>query len=120
MPVLTKKEGAVRKRDAKAAAKEEEKKEEEEQDVALDERGNPILVNPDFENPVIVHFETPGKDGDSFKVNWKEIENEVRQKFPNLKIVYSRADQFQGDLAISSHKLKQGQLEKLVSTQIKV
>ena len=78
MPLLAKKEGAARKRDAKAAAKEEEKKEEEDQEIALDEKGNAILVNADFENPVIVHFETPGKEGDSFKVNWKEIENEVR------------------------------------------
>lgn len=40
----------------------------------MDEKGNPILVNADFVDPVIVHFKTQGKDGDSFKVNWKEIE----------------------------------------------
>lgn len=121
---MTKKgEDVQRKRDAKAAGKksnEEEKGEEVDEPVQLDERGNPILVNADFENPIIVHFKTEGKDGDSFKVNWKEVENEVRQKFPTLKIVYSRADQFQGDLAISSHKLKQANLEKLTSSSLKI
>ena len=46
-----------KKRDTKAAGKEEEKKKkqegakEEESDVELDEKGNPVLINADFENP---------------------------------------------------------------------
>jgi len=117
LPELQKRE--LRKRDQKAAAKEEEKGEEHDE-VQLDDKGLPVLVNSDFENPVIVHFQTPGTDGDSFKVNWKEVENEVRSKFPMLKIVYSRADQFQGDLAISSHKLKQSNLDKLTAAKLKI
>jgi hypothetical protein len=41
---------------------------------------------------MIVHFKTAGKDNDTFKVNWKEVETTVRKNFPRLKIVYSRAD----------------------------
>lgn len=93
LPELAKRGGDdLRKRDAKAAGKEEEKASEQGV-VEYDERGNAILVNADFENPIIIHFKTESKGaGDAFKVNWKEIENEVRAKNPNLKIVYSRAD----------------------------
>ncbi len=54
VPELTKKrDDTQKKRDAKAAEKEENKKanEEDEAEPELDERGNPILVNADFENP---------------------------------------------------------------------
>ena len=44
----------------------------------------------------------------------------MRAKFPALKIVYSRADQFQGDLAISSHKLRPVLLDKLTAAPLKV
>ena len=42
---------------------------------------------------VIVHFETANrKEGEEFKVNWKDVENAVKLQFKKLKIVYSRAD----------------------------
>lgn len=110
----------MRKRDAKATNKEEEKGGEVGV-VEYDERGHAILVNADFENPIIIHFKTGNNGaGDSFKVNWKEIENEVRSKHPNLKIVYSRADQFEGDLAISSHKVNPANVDKLTESTHKV
>ena len=81
----------VKKREAKAASKEETKRpakseggKEEESDVECDAHGNPVLVNADLENPyyfkvynvrVIVHFNAGGvKDGEEYKVNWKEVE----------------------------------------------
>lgn len=86
----------------------------------MDEKGNHILVNQDFENPAIVHFKVECKSDDTFKVNWKEVENEVKAKNPALKIVYSRADPHDGHLAVSQHKLKAGIIDKLVSSTIKV
>ena len=41
---------------------------------------------------MIIHFKTEGKATEDFKVNWKEVEKEVRAKFPKIKLVYSRAD----------------------------
>lgn len=77
LPELIKRADSERKRDAKAAGKEETKVELGV--VEHDEKGNPILVNQDFESPIIIHFKTEKKAGDdAFKVNWKEIENEVR------------------------------------------
>lgn len=119
LPALAKRGEGERKRDAKAASKEEEKADSGV--VEYDERGNAILVNQDFENPIIIHFKTEKKAGDEgFKVNWKEIENEVKSKNPNLKIVYSRADQFEGDLAISSFKCQPVNVDKLTASTLKV
>lgn len=95
-----------KKRDAKAKDKEQVKTvkaENAESDVELDEKGNIVLVNSDFENPIIVHFKVATKDKD-FKVSWKDVETEVKKHCNKLKIVYSRADSLDGDLAISSHK----------------
>ena len=111
---------AAKKRDSKAAEKEEVKKEETKEDALpqLDERGNPILSNADFENPIIIHFKTAATEG--FKVNWKEVEQTVRKDFPRLKIVYSRADPHDGDLAISSHRLNGAELEKLSQAKLQI
>lgn len=114
---------ASKKRDAKAASKEEDKKEsakeEEDKLPELDARGNPVLSNADFENPIIIHFKaaTPAAD---FKISWKDVEAAVRKDFPRLKIVYSRADPTEGDLALSSHRLNNVELEKLTSTTLKI
>ena len=88
---------AAKKRDAKAASKEDAKKEDTKEDEdklpELDARGNPVLSNADFENPIIIHFKTAATPSDpTFKVNWKEIEQTVRRDYPRLKVVYSRAD----------------------------
>ena len=86
----------ARKRDSKASEKEEkkeEKKQEEDKLPELDIRGNPILSNADFENPIIIHFKTAATPADpTFKVSWKDVEQAVRRDYPRLKVVYSRAD----------------------------
>lgn len=114
---------ASKKRDAKAAAKEEGKKEstkeEEDKLPELDARGNVILSNADFENPIIVHFKA-AKPAADFKISWKEVEQAVRKDFPRLKIVYSRADPQEGDLAFSSHRLNSAELDKLTTTTLKI
>ena len=70
----------------------------------------------DFENTHIIHFSTADKDeakDDEYKVNWKSIENMIKEKFDLLKVVYTRADKYEGDIAISSFKLNKAQFEKL-------
>ncbi len=112
----------IKKRDSKAQGKDdkkEEKKEEEDRLPELDARGNPVFSNADFENPIIVHYKTSSAATD-FKVDWKQVEAAVRKDYPRLKIVYSRADQHGGDLALSSHRLNNAELEKLASATIKI
>lgn len=109
---------AKNKRDAKATGKEEEKngKEEAEEPVIRDEQGRTIFLTADFENPIIIHFKTADQDAakdESYKVNWKDVETLVKEKFEKLKVVYSRADKYEGDLAIASHRVNMAQLEKL-------
>lgn len=125
------KNGNQKKRDAKAQGKEEAKEEkktsvkkadsktEEDEDAELDGRGNYVLGQLDFENPVIVHFETASTEKD-YKVNWKDVENAIKEKFKKLKITYSRADQYMGELAFSSHKLPTKELETLTKTVLKI
>lgn len=114
----------IKKRDIKASDKEEQKGTEEPKEDALpslDERGNPVLQNVDFENPIIVHFKTDSATaGAEYKVNWKDVETAVRKEYPRLKLVYSRADQYEGDIALSSNKLNNAELAKLGEATIDI
>jgi hypothetical protein len=69
---------------------------------------------------VIVHFKTADTKDPTYKVNWKDVENAVKAQFPKLKIPYSRADPYEGDLAISSHRLNNEQLEELGKAKITI
>lgn len=124
LPVQT---GTLRKRDQKAqgkgeartggAAKEEAKAEEpEEAPVVRDEHGRIQFLTQDFENTLIVHFKTEDQDAkadEDYKVNWKDIEAMLKEKFELLKNVYTRADKYEGDIAISSFKYNQKQFDEL-------
>lgn len=66
-----------------------------------------------------MHFKV-GTTATDFKVNWKDVETAVRKDYPRLKIVYSRADQHAGDLALSSHRVNSAELEKLAQATIKI
>ena len=51
---------------------------------------------------MIIAFEVEDlKKNEEFKVDWKQVESAVREKFPGLKLVYSRADPHGGHLAFS-------------------
>lgn len=85
-----------RKRDAKAAGKaaaaENGTAAAEEDQVGPD--GRIILVEKDFDNPLIVAFkvEDAKEAEEEFKVNWKEVEKAVREAYPGLKLTYARGD----------------------------
>ena len=44
----------------------------------------------------------------------------MRKNFPKLKLVYSRADQFEGDLALSTHKLKMSDVDQLTEAKLQI
>ena len=46
------------------------------------------------------------KEGEEFKVDWKQVERTVREKYPGLKLVYSRADPHGGHIAFSQLRIK--------------
>ena len=108
---LPEKTGTLKKRDNKAQAKKEESKvEEPEGDVPVirDEQGRIQFQVQDFENTLIIHFSTKDRDekkDEDYKVNWKSFETMIKEKYDLLKVVYTRADKYEGDIAISSHKL---------------
>lgn len=69
---------------------------------------------------MIIHFKTADTKDESFKVNWKDVEQTVRKQFPKIKIVYSRADQFNGELAISSYRLNTAELDTLCGAPVSI
>lgn len=70
---------------------------------------------------VIVHFKVDNLEKDEeFKVDWKQVEKAVKEAHPKLKLVYSRADPLEGDLAFSNLRLNKEELANLTSKTIKV
>lgn len=53
------------------------------------------------------------KPSEEFKVDWKQVEKVIKEKFPKLKIIYSRMDPHGGHVAISSLRIKKDLLEAL-------
>lgn len=66
-----------------------------------------------------MHFKPENVDAD-FKVDWKQVERAVKDKFPGLKLVYSRADPQAGDLAFSQLRLKQELIDQLTSEKLTI
>ena len=60
------------------------------------------------------------KEGEEFKVNWKEVEKAVRAKYPALKLTYARGDDHGGQLAISNLRLKQELIDELMQTKMTI
>jgi len=72
----------------------------------------------DMENTLILHFKTNDKnekEDENYKVQWKDIEKLVKADYDKIKVVYSRADKYEGHLAISTFKSSKQQIEKLAS-----
>lgn len=91
-----------RKRDAKAAEKGSTSKPKAPQEDEVGPDGKIILTEKDFDNPMIISFKAEGlAEGEEFKVEWKQVEKGVREKFPGLKLIYSRAGPHDGHLAFS-------------------
>ena len=109
----------ARKRDNKGDDKAPKKKDEGVDDY--DEKtGKVILTERDFSDPMIVYYKCEIKEGEEFKVNWKEVEAKVKEAYPKLKLIYSRGGQNDGHMAFSSLRLNQELFDKMNSTKITV
>ena len=53
-------------------------------------------------------------------MSWKDLETTIKTKFDQIKVVYSRADKYEGDLAISTHKLNKEQFKELANLKDEV
>lgn len=60
------------------------------------------------------------KEGEEFKVNWKEIESAVRDKYKGLKLIYARGDNHGGQLAFSNLRLKTDVLDQLLAGSMQI
>lgn len=107
-------EKAEKKRDQKADGKKEEAQQEDE----FDEDGKAILVEKDFDNPIIVTYSAAVAEGEEFKVDWKQVEKAVKESFPKLKLIYSRMDEHGGHVAFSQLRVKRDLLADLCKDKI--
>ena len=60
------------------------------------------------------------KDGEEFKVDWKQVEKEVKANFPKLKLIYSRMDPHGGHIAVSQLRIKREMLNDLCKNKMTV
>lgn len=90
------------------------------EDDEYDADGKVILVEKDFDNPIIVSYQAEVKDGEQFKVDWKEVEKQVKNQFSKLKIIYSRMDPHGGHIAISKLRVKSDILNEFCRDKITV
>lgn len=60
------------------------------------------------------------KEGEEFKVNWKEVEKAVRAAYPALKMTYARGDDHGGQLAISNLRLNTEVLDQLLGAAMEI
>lgn len=45
-------------------------------------------------------------------MNWKGLEAKIKEKYPTVRIVYSRADPSSGQMAVSTHRQDKEAVEK--------
>lgn len=65
---------------------------------------------------LIIAFAIEGvAEGEEVKINWKDVEKQVKETYPKLKIMYARGDDKGGHLAISNLRLKSEFVDKLVA-----
>lgn len=95
-PLPEKQAADTKKREQKAQDKAQEQQEDE-----YDKDGKVILVDKDYENPIIVSYEAKVDAKSEFKVDWKLVERKIKEEYPKLKCIYSRCDQHGGHLAFS-------------------
>lgn len=106
-----------RKRDQKGF---EKKEASEAQEDEYDEDGKVILVEKDFDNPIIVSYSTKVAEGDEFKVDWKQVEKAVKESNPKLKLIYSRMDPHGGHVAFSQLRIKRELLDQLCKEPVTI
>ena len=70
---------------------------------------------------MIISFKVDNlKKDEEFKVNWKSVENTVKEKYPGLKLVYSRADATCGHLAFSQLRIKEDLINSLCEAKLNI
>jgi hypothetical protein len=60
------------------------------------------------------------KEGEEFKVNWKEVESKVRETYPALKLTYARGDDHGGQIAMSNLRLKTELVDELLGASMTI
>ena len=80
-----------------------------------------LLTSFIFVFSLIIQFDLEEvKEGEEFKVNWKEVEKSVREAYPTLKLTYARGDDHGGQLAFSNLRIKTDQVDALLAAKMTI
>ena len=60
------------------------------------------------------------KKDEEFKVDWKKVESAVKEAYPGLKLVYSRADPHGGQVAFSQLRIKDELISSLIKSNLRI
>jgi hypothetical protein len=100
----------IRRKDGKELPSLVLKKREEKKASKDDESPDAPLSERHFKNPKILLWSV-----DEGKPNWRDMENDLQAKYPDLRILYSRADEEKtGHIAICTLGLNEDTLKKLI------
>lgn len=72
------------------------------------------ICERDFKNPKIIEFTTTTKSEE--KPSWRDLEKDLQAEYTTLKLLYSRMEDGKGQLAISSQKVDEEAVKKLVGS----
>lgn len=78
------------------------------------------MTEKDFSNPLIIRFTGEGDVKDDDKSQWKGVEKAVKEKYPKMKITYSRSAGAKGELAVSQFKADASLVDLLCENPITV
>ena len=73
-------------------------------------------VNATLKNPKIIGFSTTSDSEE--KPSWRDLEKDLQTEYPTLKFLYSRMEDGKGQLAISSNKVDEEAIKKLVDSTV--
>jgi hypothetical protein len=72
------------------------------------------IKEKDFKNPKILTFATETESEE--KPSWRDLEKDIQEAHPKLKILYSRMEEKKGQIAISSHNIDEEAIKSLLDS----
>lgn len=82
-----------------------------------EEKDEGQITERDFKNPKIIAFETTTESAE--KPSWRDLEKDLQEAHPTLKLLYSRMEEKKGQVALSSQKLDTAEVDKIYATPFK-
>lgn len=74
------------------------------------------ITDRDFKDPKIIEFKTATESDE--KPSWRDLEKDIQDKYPKLKLLYARMDDKVGQMAFSNQNIDTESLDALLAATI--